>query len=247
MNKGKHMPIAVDIQKLTIKLGEDFAALADLSVRLPEGKIIGVIGPSGAGKTTLIRSIVGRQKISSGSIRIFDIPAGSKELRRTTTYMTQTSSAYGDLTVAQNLAYFAVMVGIPRSMIAAEVTRLTETVDLTAQKNQRVEKLSGGQKQRVSLAIALIGKPKLMVLDEPTVGLDPVLREDLWSLFHRLSKQGSTLLISSHVMDEAERCDELLLIRNGSLLAHGSPKQLCQQTQTHSVQECFLKLVGNLT
>lgn len=240
------MSVAISIQNLTVTLGKDFTALNDLSVQLPEGKIIGIIGPSGAGKTTLIRSIVGRQKISSGSIRVFDIPAGSKALRHTTTYMTQTASAYGDLTVAQNLAYFAVMAGMPRNMIAAEIARLTKTVDLTAQQHQKVEKLSGGQKQRVSLAIALIGKPKLMVLDEPTVGLDPVLREELWALFHRLSSQGTTLLISSHVMDEAERCDELLLIRNGALLAHGSPRQLCQQTHTHSVQESFLKLVGDV-
>lgn len=244
MNKNTTPPV-IDLQNVNVTLGKDFVALDSISVQLPAGKIIGVIGPSGAGKTTLIRSVVGRQKIASGSIKVLGLPAGNKALRHTTSYMTQTASAYGDLTVAQNLAYFAVMVGIARRAIAAEVSRLVKIVDLTAQQHQRVDKLSGGQKQRVSLAIALIGKPKLMVLDEPTVGLDPVLREELWDLFHRLSNQGTTLLISSHVMDEAERCDDLLLIRNGTLLAHGSPKRLCEQTQTGSVQESFLKLVGN--
>jgi len=238
------METAIKIEKVTVTLGKHFTALQDVSVQLPQGKIIGFIGPSGAGKTTLIRSIVGRQKLAGGSIRIFDLPAGSKQLRSTVSYMTQEASVYADLTVTENLEYFATMLGLSRSVIKAEVARLLHTVDLQAQKNQLVEKLSGGQKQRVSLAIALIGEPKLMVLDEPTVGLDPVLREDLWRLFRELAAQGATLIVSSHVMDEAERCDELVLIRNGKLLAQGSPKQLCEQTHTQSVEQSFLKLIG---
>jgi ABC-2 type transport system ATP-binding protein len=145
--------------------------------------------------------------------------------------------------VAENLEYFATMLGITRAAMGREVTRLLQTVDLTAHKNQMVENLSGGQKQRVSLAIALIGSPKLLVLDEPTVGLDPVLREELWSLFRNLSNDGTTLIVSSHVMDEAERCDSLLLIRDGQLLAHGSPRQLCEQTGSKTVEQSFLKLI----
>lgn len=238
------MKPAVEIQNVNVMLGKHFQALDNVSVRLPQGKIVGFIGPSGAGKTTLIRSIVGRQKLASGNISVFDVPAGSKQLRNRVSYMTQEASVYSDLTVTENLEYFATMLGLGRSTVKSEVARLLETVDLQSHKDQMVEKLSGGQKQRVSLAIALIGQPQLMVLDEPTVGLDPVLREDLWSLFRQLAADGTTLIVSSHVMDEAERCDELLLIRNGKLLAQGSPKQLCEQTHTHSVEQSFLKLIG---
>jgi ABC-2 type transport system ATP-binding protein len=238
------MEIAVEIKNLNVTLGKDFRALQNVNVQLPRGKIVGFIGPSGAGKTTLIRSIVGRQRLASGSITIFSLPAGSKQLRSQVSYMTQEVSVYGDLTVAENLEYFATMLGLSRASIQPEITRLLKVVALQSQKNQMVEKLSGGQKQRVSLAIALIGEPRLLVLDEPTVGLDPVLREDLWSLFRQLSNGGTTLLVSSHVMDEAERCDELLLIRDGKLLAQGSPRQLCEQTNTMSVEQSFLKLIG---
>jgi ABC-2 type transport system ATP-binding protein len=238
------MQTAVEIKELDVVLGKDFRALQGVNVRLPQGKIVGFIGPSGAGKTTLIRSIVGRQKLANGSITVFGAPAGSKQLRSKVSYMTQEVSVYGDLTVSENLEYFATMLGLGRASIKSEVERLLKIVNLEAQKKQMVEKLSGGQKQRVSLAIALIGKPRLMVLDEPTVGLDPVLREQLWSLFRQLSNEGTTLLVSSHVMDEAERCDELLLIRDGQLLAQGSPKQLCEQTGTNSIEQSFLKLIG---
>lgn len=238
------MESAIKIKNLDVTLGKHFPALSDFSVDLPVGKIIGVIGPSGAGKTTLIRSIVGRQKPANGSITIFGMPAGDKRLRSTVSYMTQETSVYSDLTVTENLAYFATMLGIERKLVQQELKRLLKTVDLEAQQHQIVEKLSGGQKQRVSLAIALIGQPKLLVLDEPTVGLDPVLREDLWKLFRQLGGSGVTLIISSHVMDEADRCDELLLIRGGKLLAQGTPAQLCEQTHTSSVEQSFLKLIG---
>ena len=235
--------IAVKIDHVSVILGGYYKALQDVTVTLPAQKIIGFIGPSGAGKTTLIRSIVGRQKLQAGTITIFDMPAGTKEVRQHSSYMTQEVSVYSDLTVQENLKYFATMVGIPRVRRKAEVSRVLAIVDLENHAHQLVQKLSGGQKQRVSLAIALIGKPKLMVLDEPTVGLDPVLREELWRLFRRLTTEGTTLIVSSHVMDEAERCDELLLIRRGEILAHGSPKALCKQTGTQTIEQTFLKLV----
>lgn len=238
------METAIKIENLQVTLGKHFQALNDISVDLPAGKIIGFIGPSGAGKTTLIRTIVGRQKLTGGSVMIFGVPAGDTKLRKSVSYMTQEVSVYGDLTVSENITYFATMLGVPRSQIAPETARLLDVVDLKAQAVQMVERLSGGQKQRVSLAIALIGKPRLMVLDEPTVGLDPLLREQLWSLFRELAKDGTTLIISSHVMDEAERCDELLLIRDGQVLASGTPKQLCQRTDTKTIEQSFLKLVS---
>lgn len=239
------MKPAVKIDNLDVILGKKLTALKDVSISLPMNKIIGFIGPSGAGKTTLIRSIVGRQKLAKGTISVFGIAAGSKELRSMVSYMTQEVSAYGDLTVYENLEYFSTMLGLKRNEIKPEIQRLLKTVDLHPQSTQLVQKLSGGQKQRVSLAIALIGKPKLMVLDEPTVGLDPLLRDELWRLFRTLASEGTTLIISSHVMEEAERCDELLLLRYGEVLAQGSPNQLCERTNTKSVEQSFLKLIGD--
>lgn len=238
------MQTSIEIIKVRVILGKDFEALKDISVNLLAGEITGVIGPSGAGKTTLIRSIVGRQRIASGSINVLGELAGSKSLRSKVSYMTQEVSIYEDLTVAENLKYFATMLNIPKGDIKSEVFKLLELVDLVRQENQVAGKLSGGQKQRVSLAIALLGSPQVLVLDEPTVGLDPLLREHLWKLFRRLAESGKTLIVSSHVMDEAERCDELLLIRNGVILAQGSPRELCKRTNTNSVEESFLKLVG---
>lgn len=238
-------PTAIKIQHLSITLSGHFQALKDINVELEQGKIIGFIGPSGAGKTTLMRAIVGRQRITTGTISIFGLPAGSVELRAQLSYMTQETSVYADLTVNENLRYFAHMFGVPGAQIKALIAGILRSIDMTDQAGQMVNQLSGGQKQRVSLAIALIGSPKLMVLDEPTVGLDPVLRDQLWALFHRLAQNGATLIISSHVMDEAERCDDLVLIRGGTLLAHASPAELRRQTQTESVEHSFLKLVGD--
>jgi len=235
---------AIQIQNLSVILPVRFQALADITVELEQGKIIGFIGPSGAGKTTLMRCIVGRQRLAGGSISIFGLPAGSKALRRQMSYMTQQISVYPDLTVEENLRYFANMFGVPRAEVKAGIQSILKKVDLTDKAGQMVARLSGGQKQRMSLAIALVGSPKLMVLDEPTVGLDPVLREQLWAVFHQLSAAGTTLIVSSHVMEEAERCDDLLLIRDGRLLAHGSPDALRKQTHTDSIEQSFLKLVG---
>jgi ABC-2 type transport system ATP-binding protein len=237
------MSTAVEIKKLNITFAGNFTAIDDISFELPTGKITGFIGPSGAGKTTLIRAIVGRHKITKGSITVFGLPAGSAKLRQHMSYMTQELSVYADLTVQQNLRYFAAMFGIKHRDIPKLITGLLKTTDMDQQVNQLVSSLSSGQKQRVSLAIALIGYPKLMVLDEPTVGLDPVLREQIWQLFRTLAAGGTTLIVSSHVMDEAERCDNLVLIRDGKILAHGSPESLCHQTGTKNVEQSFLSLV----
>jgi ABC-2 type transport system ATP-binding protein len=239
------MEIAVKINNLSVTLGGKVKALKNVNLELPVGKTIGVIGPSGAGKTTLITAIVGRLRVTDGSVMIFGKMAGSAELRSEVTYMTQELSVYSDLTVRENVSYFATMAGQRKHETQNTVNKALETVDLSNKANSLVANLSGGQKQRVSLAIALIGSPKLIVLDEPTVGLDPVLRENLWQLFDKLASQGTTLIISSHSMDEASRCDDLVLIRDGEVLAHGSPKVFLESTQTDSVESGFLKLVGN--
>lgn len=231
----------INIKNVTVRFGK-FTALDGISAKVPGGKITGLIGPSGAGKTTLIRSIVGRQTITEGILMVFGQPAGHKGLRSIVSYKTQEVSAYYDLTVSQNLHYFSTMMNVPRKAIKAEVGRLIKMIRLERQTKQLAGSLSGGQKQRLSLAIALIGQPKLLVLDEPTVGLDPILRDELWKMFRNLADNGSTLLISSHVMDEAERCDDLLLIREGEIVAHQTPTEMRKHTDSKTIEESFLKL-----
>ena len=223
--------VTVEKNKNTILNGLEF--------EIKKGCITGLIGPSGSGKTTLMRSIVGVQKMSAGQLDVFGIAAGSKTLRHKIGYVTQSPAIYSDLTVAQNLYYFATLVRASRS----DVDIIIREVQLEAQHNQLVADLSGGQKARVSLAVALLGKPDLLVLDEPTVGLDPVLREDLWRIFGELAAQGKTLLISSHVMDEADRCQELLLLRSGSVLWNDSRQKLIDKTNTSSVGDAFISII----
>jgi len=215
--------------------------LPGLSLSVPRGQVVGLLGPSGGGKTTLLRSIVGVQVIAGGSVTVLGEPAGSPGLRSRVGYDTQEASVYGDLTVRANLTYFAALVGAPRDA----VERTIEAVDLTTDADSRVDRLSGGQRSRVSLGAALVGSPELLVLDEPTVGLDPVLRRDLWAMFHRLATDGTTLLVSSHVMDEATRCDRLLLLREGHLLADDTPDGLLARTGAPDAERAFLALIEN--
>lgn len=212
--------------------------LRDLDFTVPRGRITGLLGPSGCGKSTLMRAVVGTQAKVTGTLTVLDHPAGAAPLRSRIGYVTQAPSVYDDLTVEQNLDYFASILGA-----RANVPRIIEQVDLTTHTTALAGSLSGGQRSRVSLAVALLGSPELLVLDEPTVGLDPVLRRDLWALFHRLADDGTTLLVSSHVMDEAERCHRLLLMREGEILAEGTPDELRTRTQAPTVEAAFLHLV----
>ncbi len=238
------MKSAISISGLSVTLGRKFEALHDVTLELPEGRITGLIGPSGAGKTTLMRVIVGRQKFNLGQVEILGLPAGSPELRPRMRYMTQELSVYADLTLMENLRYFARMYGYHGRAAKQAATEAIDKVSLTGKSGVLVSDLSGGQKQRVSLAIALIGRPELLVLDEPTVGLDPVLREELWSLFRELAANGVTVVVSSHVMDEAERCDELILIRDSRIVAHDTPDALRKRTDSDTIEQSFLKLAG---
>ena len=214
-------------------------ALDDLSATIRAGAVTGLLGPSGSGKSTLMRAIVGVQVIRSGSLRVLGLQAGSPALRPRIGYMTQAPSVYGDLTVFENLRYFARVLQAP----AQRVDELIAAVRLEAEHDQVVDRLSGGQRARVSLAAALVGEPELLVLDEPTVGLDPVLRRDLWAMFSELAGKGTTLLVSSHVMDEARHCDDLLLLHEGRLLATGSPDELRRRTGADDLDDGFLRLV----
>jgi ABC-2 type transport system ATP-binding protein len=169
---------------------------------------------------------------------VLGLPAGTRELRRRVAYVTQAPSVYGDLTVRENLRYFAAVLGAPR----AAVTQAIATVGLAGHERQVVRTLSGGESSRVSLAAALVGRPEVLVLDEPTVGLDPVLRRDLWRTFHELAAEGATLLVSSHVMDEAERCEQLVLLRAGRVVAAAAPAELRRRTRTPDLESAFLAL-----
>ncbi|ARP70805.1 ABC transporter ATP-binding protein [Streptomyces pluripotens] len=237
---------AVQADDLTVVRGSR-RVLRHLRFTVPPGQITGLLGPSGCGKSTLMRSVVGTQAKVTGTLNVLGRPAGHPTLRSRIGYVTQAPSVYDDLTVRQNLEYFAAILDPGRA--AAErrrelVTRAIADVDLTSHAEALAGNLSGGQRNRVSLAVALLGTPELLVLDEPTVGLDPVLRRDLWDLFHELAAtRGATLLISSHVMDEAERCHRLLLMREGEILADDTPDALRSRTGSDTVEAAFLHLV----
>jgi len=229
---------AVEVERLRIVRGGK-VVLREFSCSVARGSVSGLLGPSGSGKSTLIRAIVGVQNVAGGDVRVLGSQAGAKELRARVGYMTQASSVYGDLTVRENLRFFASVLDVPRD----QVEQVIAEVALQEEADRVVERLSGGQRTRVSLAAALLGEPELLVLDEPTVGLDPMLRRDLWRLFRELAEQGATLLVSSHVMDEADRCDSLLLIREGQLLAQATPAELRARTGAEQLDEAFLRLI----
>jgi ABC-2 type transport system ATP-binding protein len=229
---------AIEVERLVVARGGR-TILHGLDFAIAPGRITGLLGPSGCGKTTLMRAIVGVQVVESGGVRALGEPAGSAAVRARVGYVTQTPAVYLDLSARENLRYFAGVLGAP----AARVEETLQTVQLAEHADRPVSGLSGGQRARVSLGTALLGRPDVLVLDEPTVGLDPVLREDLWRTFHSLAGEGAALLVSSHVMDEAGRCDHLLLMRDGRLLADLTPGELRAQTGQEDMEQAFLRLI----
>jgi ABC-2 type transport system ATP-binding protein len=213
--------------------------LHGVALSVPRGAVTGLLGPSGCGKTTLMRAIVGVQVVEGGTVEVLGVPAGDRRLRSRVGYVTQAPSVYGDLTVGENLRYFAAIAGAG----ADAVTGVLETVGLAGREEQLTASLSGGERARVSLASAMLGRPEVLVLDEPTVGLDPVLRAELWATFHALARDGATLLVSSHVMDEAAECDELLLMRDGALLDQTTPQALRERTGEQDLGRAFLAVI----
>jgi ABC-2 type transport system ATP-binding protein len=229
--------IPIRIRDLHVSRGRRLV-LPGISLDIRGGLVTGLLGPSGSGKSTLMRAIVGVQVVESGEVTVQGLPAGSPELRRRVGYLTQAPSVYADLTVRENLRYFGRILGV-------QAERIEETLDvvgLTPRGDQIVGTLSGGEYSRVSLATALLGAPDVLVLDEPTVGLDPVLRRDLWRTFHELADAGTTILVSTHVMDEAERSDELILMRDGRVVATGAPAEILARTSTTDIESAFLVL-----
>jgi ABC-2 type transport system ATP-binding protein len=232
------VPAAIEIDGLRVVRGGR-AVLHDVTLAVDAGTVTGLLGPSGSGKTTLMRAVVGVQRVAAGSVRVLGLSAGAPALRRRVGYMTQAPSVYADLTAAENLRYFARILDVP----AARVDEVLGTVELGALAGRVVARLSGGEQARVSLATALLAEPELLVLDEPTVGLDPVLRHELWTTFRALAGSGTTLLVSSHVMDEAARCDSLVLLREGRVLARSTPAELLASTGRDELDAAFLALV----
>ena len=229
---------AIDVSVLRVVRGSA-EVLHDVDLQVPAGEITGLLGPSGCGKSTLMRAIVGVQIVEGGSVTVLGAPAGSPALRSRVGYVTQAPSVYLDLSVEENLHYFATVVRAGPKRVAD----VMDAVDIASLAARTAGSLSGGQLARVSLATALLNEPPLLVLDEPTVGLDPVLRRDLWATFRSLAEAGTTLLVSSHVMDEADRCDRLVLMRDGRILATGTPTKLREDTEADDLEGAFLKLV----
>lgn len=228
---------AIRVEGLRVVRGGE-VVIRDLSFSIPSGQVTGLLGPSGCGKSTLMRALVGVQIVEGGLVEVLGAPAGSAGLRERVGYMAQGTAVYADLTARENLGYFARILGAGDG----DVDRVLDQVDMQRDAEALVARMSGGQVARVSLATALLGSPEVLVLDEPTVGLDPVLRRDLWGLFGELAQEGTALLVSSHVMDEASRCERLLLMREGSFLADDSPAGLLERTGTADVESAFLVL-----
>ena len=229
---------AIAVRDLLVRRG-GVDVLHGISLEVLAGTVTGLLGPSGCGKSTLMRAIVGVQIVASGTVTVLGEPAGSRSLRARVGYVTQAPSVYGDLSVRENLRYFAAVLGTPPERVDAVIA----TVGMDAFAGRVVGSLSGGQRARVSLATALLNEPPLLVLDEPTVGLDPLLRRDLWETFAGLAEAGTTLLVSSHVMDEADRCDHLLLMRDGHILAARTPEELRGETGEDDLGEAFVRTI----
>lgn len=230
--------MAVEVSDLVVGRGK-VEILHGVSCALPQGSVTGLLGPSGCGKTTLMRTIVGVQRITAGSVRVLGLPAGGARLRRRMAYTSQSLSIYTDISARDNVTHFARLLGLGTETVDEAIAR----VELSDYADRRVDRLSGGQASRASLACALVGHPEVLVLDEPTVGLDPLTREGLWHTFRALASDGVTLLISSHVMDEAARCDATLFMRDGRFLAHEPIQELQARTGTDSAEDAFLALV----
>ena len=229
---------ALEVSELRV-VRQHHEILRSLSFDVGAGELVGLLGPSGSGKSTLMRALLGVQAITSGSALALGEPVGSPALRRRVGYMAQSAAIYPDLSVRENLTYFAGILALARP----QVEHVLDVVDLRALGDRLVATLSGGERSRVSLAIAMLGAPPLLILDEPTVGLDPVLRQDLWATFAEVARSGATVLVSSHVMDEAARCGRLLLLREGQLLFDDTPAQLLERTGASTYDDAFVRLI----
>ncbi|WP_377888552.1 ABC transporter ATP-binding protein [Alkalihalobacillus sp. R86527] len=218
--------------------------LKDVALSLNKGEIYGLLGPSGSGKTTLVKLLCGIDEPSEGEVTVFDQKMPDLALIKRIGYMAQADALYHELTAKENLAFFASINGVKRSKRADRIRQVMKLVDLENELDKRVETFSGGMKRRLSLAIALLHEPEILVLDEPTVGIDPALRNKIWETFETLRESGVLIVVTTHVMDEAERCSRLGMVRDGQLIANGTPDELKKETGASTIEQAFLSYGG---
>ncbi|WP_026770923.1 MULTISPECIES: ABC transporter ATP-binding protein [Sediminibacillus] len=230
----------VELRHVSHSFGKQ-SVLQNISLTIQRGRIFGLLGPSGSGKTTLVKTIVGTLTPEAGEVVVLDTRMPSLQTMESIGYMAQSDALYHELTAKENLAFFAAIYGVPKKQVAGRIDEVLEDVGLQDSKHKIVQGFSGGMKRRLSLAAALIHRPELLILDEPTVGIDPLLRNKIWDRFADLKRRGTTVIVTTHVMDEAERCDKLGLLRGGNIIAHGSPQALKRDTGTDSIEKAFLK------
>ncbi len=231
----------VSVRDVTVRF-EKRAALSGATLEIPPGSIVGLLGPSGAGKTTLIRCIAGLLRPQEGSVTVAGLPVPDRSLAARVGYMAQEDALYPDLTGLQNLRFFTSLYGVRGPAAREKMSAVFRLTRLEGEENKRVKNYSGGMRKRLSLAVALVHGPALLILDEPTVGIDPVLRAEFWDEFRKLRDAGTTLLLTTHVMDEADRCDRLALIFDGRVLAYDTPAEVCRAVGAKNTEEAFLTL-----
>lgn len=234
---------AIEVIDVTRLFGRK-KVLKNISLTVNQGEIFGFLGPSGAGKTTLVKMIAGIDTPTRGEVLIFRSKMPSLKLMKRIGYMAQSDALYGELTAYENLDFFASLYGLNGAKKKKRIHDVMEIVNLTEHMKKLVSQYSGGMKRRLSLAIALLHSPEILLLDEPTVGIDPILRESIWQELRNLSMEGAAIFVTTHVMDEAEKCTRLGMIRDGELIAVGSPSELKEKTATRSLEEAFLHYGG---
>ncbi|WP_207753671.1 ABC transporter ATP-binding protein [Clostridium paridis] len=223
-----------------VKKYSNITVLNNINLTLNEGEIIGFIGPSGSGKTTLVKSIIGMEKVDNGGIELLGKKIPNLKVLNDIGYMAQSDALYEELTGKENLEFFCKLYRLSKNQIKSRIEYTSKLVNLENELSKKVSNYSGGMKRRLSLAISLIQDPKLLILDEPTVGIDPKLRFSIWEELKSLKADGKTIILTTHVIDEAEKCDKLVLIREGNIIATGSVDELKQQFKVNTVEEIFL-------
>jgi ABC-2 type transport system ATP-binding protein len=234
---------SISVNNVCKKFGQQ-DVLQDISLEIPQAQIFGLLGPSGSGKTTLVKIIAGIDVATSGEVHLLNEKMPKLAMMSQIGYMSQSDALYMELSALENLEFFAALFGLNVAQRKIRIDEVMTLVNLQAFLKKSVSTYSGGMKRRLSLAIALLHRPKVLILDEPTVGIDPVLRKSLWDELTRLSEQGTTIIVTTHVMDEADKCHRLGMIRDGKLIAVGTPEELKQQTRTRSIEEAFLYYGG---
>ena len=236
---GKVKGPPIQVEAVTKVFGK-VRALDSVSLHVTEGETFGLIGPNGSGKTTLIRLLLGLGHATSGSVRVLGYPMPNRRVAAQIGYMTQSSALYSELSVRENLAFFSTLYGLHGKVLQTQLAEALDLVELTERASSPVATLSGGMRQRASLACALIHQPDLLVLDEPTVGIDPELRHAFWDYFARLNQRGITIVVSTHHLDEAARCHRIALLRFGRLLVVDSPAELKRRSGEDDFEQAFL-------